>query len=216
MEEYLKSNFAFCSSSSLVKMKRAGTDGIKKRTSRSPLLLVQEYFIRNTFTFKRTGSEESIIWRYIYLSLCALCHVTLIIHRWRFNLLILYIFWINIFYFLSLVLLCAQFSVAKVSDINNHVSKVGFGNWIVAPPPRLKQRKPTWGCPGREVEPSPSLPFLNTESVCPFTFTRGPVSSQAFQTQLSPVEWGMCPPWADRKGNQSWIYFFSIWSSDLL
>ncbi len=140
----------------------------------------------------------------------------LIIHRWMFNLLILYIFLMNIFYFLSLVLLCAQFSVAKVSDINNHVSKVGFGNWIVAPPPRLKQRKPTWGCPGRGggAFSQPPIPkqwiglFIHTH-------TRSSQFTGVSNTALSGGVRNLSP--LSRQERKSVMdLFFSIWSSDLI
>lgn len=73
-----------------------------------------------------------------------------------------------------------------------------------APPPRLDQRKPTWGCCGwEEVEPSFSLPIPKSESVCSFTFAQGPDSLREFQTQFS----GWVLLWADRKRNRSWIYF---------
>lgn len=94
-----------------------------------------------------------------------------------------------------------------------HANKIGFGNWMIAPPPRLEQPKPTWGCPGRGGGAFSVLPFPNSESVCSFTFTRGQVRSQAFQTQLSEEIYFFLP-WADRKGNKSWIYFLlsGLWT----
>lgn len=109
---------------------------------------------------------------------------------WVFNLLIFYILVIIVINIYTFLLFSRTNFILhnRLAACYKHANKVSFGNWMKAPP--------VWSCEsppeavlGGEEERSPSLPFLNSESVCSFTVTRGTVSSQRFK-HSSFVEWG--------------------------